>query len=89
MNETIKEESTHEPKTLSKVIKIDEAKIHSHLDRMVRSSVDQALNELPDAAPRRISSVTPKCTNVAAGSTLSLPELNRYLISLGKRFRKY
>jgi putative transposase len=49
MNETIKEESTHEPKTLSKVIKIDEAKIHSHLDQMVRSSVEQTLNELLDA----------------------------------------
>jgi len=45
----LKEESTQEGKSLSKVIKINEAKIQNHLDRMVRSTVEQTLNDLLDA----------------------------------------
>ncbi|MHC4617308.1 MAG: hypothetical protein ACYTEQ_06100 [Planctomycetota bacterium] len=35
MTRTIKEESTHEPKTLSKVINIDEAGIHPYLNKIL------------------------------------------------------
>jgi len=35
-------------KNLNKVIKIDEAKIHSHLDTMVRTTVEETLNRLLD-----------------------------------------
>ena len=45
----LKEESTQKEKSLSKVIKINEAKIQNHLDRMVRSTVEQTLNDLLDA----------------------------------------
>jgi putative transposase len=45
----LKEESTREGKTLNKVIKINEAKIQSHLDTMVRDTVQQTLNDLLDA----------------------------------------
>jgi len=45
---TIKE-SAQEQKSLSKVIKINETKIQSHLDQMVRSTVEQTLNNLLDA----------------------------------------
>jgi hypothetical protein len=33
-------------KNLSKVIKIDEAKIHSHLDSLVRDTVEETLNKI-------------------------------------------
>jgi len=33
-------------KNLSKVIKIDEAKIHSHLDSLVRDTVEETLNKM-------------------------------------------
>jgi len=49
MNTNLTKESTQEQKTLNKVIKIDEAKIQSHLDTMVRSTVEQTLNDLLDA----------------------------------------
>ena len=42
-------ESAEQPSTLSKVIKIDEARIQSHLDKVVRSTVEQTLNDLLDA----------------------------------------
>ena len=48
------EASTQEPKSLSKVIQINEAKIQSHLDQMVRSTVQQTLNELLDAEADRL-----------------------------------
>ncbi len=44
----LKEKSTNEGKSLSKVIKFDEAKIKSHLDTVVRDSVQQTLNDLLD-----------------------------------------
>ena len=44
-----KQESTEPGKNLSKVIKINEGKIQSHLDQMVRSTVEQTLNDLLDA----------------------------------------
>jgi putative transposase len=49
MNTNLTKESTQEQKTLNKVIKINEAKIQSHLDTMVRSTVEQTLNDLLDA----------------------------------------
>lgn len=49
MNTNLTEESTQEGKSLSKVIKINEAKIQSHLDTMVRDTVEQTLNGLLDA----------------------------------------
>jgi putative transposase len=49
MNTNLTKESTQEGKSLSKVIKINEAKIQSHLDTMVRDTVQQTLNNLLDA----------------------------------------
>jgi putative transposase len=45
----LKEESTQEQKSLNNTIKINEAKIQSHLDNMVRDTVEQTLNGLLDA----------------------------------------
>ena len=44
-----KQESAEPEKNLNKVIKINEGRIQSHLDQMVRSTVEQTLNELLDA----------------------------------------
>lgn len=41
--------STGSDKHLSKVIKIDETQIQNHLDKMVRSTVEETLNGLLDA----------------------------------------
>ena len=49
MSTNTKRESVTEPKTLNKIIKINEAKIQSHLDTMVRNTVEQTLNDLLDA----------------------------------------
>jgi len=51
--------STQEPsveleKRLNGVIKIDAAQIHSHLDSMVRSSVEETLNKLLDEEADRL-----------------------------------
>jgi len=48
------QESTEQPESLSKVIKIDEARIQSHLDQIVRSTVEQTLNDLLDAEADRL-----------------------------------
>lgn len=48
------QESTGQPESLSKVIKIDEARIQSHLDRIVRSTVEETLNDLLDAEADRL-----------------------------------
>jgi putative transposase len=53
-NNLTMEESAEQPKTLSKVIKIDEARIQNHLDQMVRSTVEQTLNGLLDAEADRL-----------------------------------
>jgi len=42
------ETSVEKEKNLSKVIKIDEAKIHEHLDSVVRETVEQTLNKMLD-----------------------------------------
>jgi putative transposase len=42
------ETSVVSEKNLSKVIKIDEARIHEHLDSMVRETVEQTLNKMLD-----------------------------------------
>jgi transposase-like protein len=44
-----KKESTQQAKNLNHVIKIDEAQIHSHLDEMVRDTVEETINKMPDA----------------------------------------
>jgi len=49
MNTNLTKESTQEAKSLNKAIKINEAKIQSHLDTMVRDTVQQTLNDLLDA----------------------------------------
>jgi putative transposase len=49
MSNNLTVESAEQEKTLSKVIKIDEARIQNHLDQMVRSTVEQTLNGLLDA----------------------------------------
>jgi len=54
MNNNLTMESAEQPKTLSKVIKIDEARIQNHLDQMVRSTVEQTLNGLLDAEADRL-----------------------------------
>lgn len=41
-------------KTVSNVIKIDEERVHGHLDRIVRSTVEQTLNDLLDQEADRL-----------------------------------
>ena len=41
--------SVQEPKDLSQIIKIDEAKISSHLGDLVRRTVEETLNGMLDA----------------------------------------
>ncbi len=54
MSNNLTVESTEPEKSLSKVIKIDEARIQSHLDQMVRNTVEQTLNGLLDAEADRL-----------------------------------
>jgi len=54
MSNNLTVESAEQGKTLSKVIKIDEARIQNHLDLMVRSTVEQTLNGLLDAEADRL-----------------------------------
>ena len=54
MSNNLTQESTRQPESLSKVIKIDEARIQSHLDQMVRSTVEKTLNDLLDAEADRL-----------------------------------
>jgi transposase-like protein len=54
MSNNLTVESAEQQKTLSKVIKIDEARIQNHLDLMVRSTVEQTLNGLLDAEADRL-----------------------------------
>jgi putative transposase len=49
MSNNLTTESAEQENSLSKVIKIDEARIQSHLDKVVRSTVEQTLNDLLDA----------------------------------------
>ena len=46
--------STESDKHLSKVIKIDESQIQSHLDQMVRNTVEETLNGLLDAEAEQL-----------------------------------
>jgi putative transposase len=46
---TLKQASTESEKNLNSVIKIDQARIHSHLDQMVRGTVEETLNAMLDA----------------------------------------
>ncbi|HIJ67178.1 MAG TPA: IS256 family transposase, partial [Planctomycetes bacterium] len=39
---------------MNKVIKIDESQIHSHLDTMVRSTVEETLNRMLDEEADRL-----------------------------------
>ena len=48
------EESVQRGKNLNRVIKIDEARIHSHLDEMVRDTVQETLNKMLDAEADRL-----------------------------------
>jgi chemotaxis protein CheY-P-specific phosphatase CheC len=41
-------------KNLNRVIKIDEAQIHSHLDEMVRDTVKETINKMLDAEADRL-----------------------------------
>jgi transposase-like protein len=50
----LKEESTQKEKSLSKVIKIDEARIKNHLGEMVRSTVEETLNDMLNAEADRL-----------------------------------
>lgn len=54
MSKNPTQESTEQPESLSKVIKIDEARIQSHLDQIVRSTVEETLNDLLDAEADRL-----------------------------------
>ena len=49
-----KKESTEAAKNLNQVIKIDEARIHSHLDEMVRDTVQETLNKMLDTEADRL-----------------------------------
>ncbi|HOK96472.1 MAG TPA: hypothetical protein PK525_12430 [Anaerohalosphaeraceae bacterium] len=55
-----KEASVNVGKNLNGVIKIDAAQIHSHLDSMVRSTVEETLNKLLDEEADRSG----RCTMV-------------------------
>lgn len=66
------EVSAKSDKHLSKVIKIDEAQIQNHLDRMVRSTVEETLNGLLDAEAEQLCQArryerTAERTNARAG----------------------
>jgi putative transposase len=54
MNSNLTKESVETGKSLNKVIKINEAKIQSHLDEMVRSTVQQTINDLLNAEADRL-----------------------------------
>ena len=49
-----KKESAPEVKSLNRVIKIDEARIHSHLNEMVRDTVEDTPNKLLEAEADRL-----------------------------------
>jgi transposase-like protein len=49
MSNNLTQESAERQESLSKVIKIDEARIQTHLDKVVRSTVEETLNGLLDA----------------------------------------
>jgi len=49
-----KKESTEAAKNLNRVIRIDEARIHSHLDEMVRDTVQETLNKMLDTEADRL-----------------------------------
>ena len=64
--------STESDKHLSKVIKIDESQIQTHLDQMVRSTVEETLNGLLDAEAEQLCGAkryerTVERTNARAG----------------------
>ena len=64
--------STESDKHLSKVIKIDESQIQTHLDKMVRSTVEETLNGLLDAEAEQLCGAkryerTTARTNARAG----------------------
>jgi len=49
-----KKESTQQTKNLNRVIKIAEARIHSHLDEMVRDTVEDTINKMLDVEADRL-----------------------------------
>lgn len=49
-----KQGSTQQDKSLNRIIKIDEAQIHSHLDEMVRDTVEETINKMLDAEADRL-----------------------------------
>ena len=49
-----KKQSTQQMKNLNRVIKIDETQIHSHLDEMVRDTVEETINKMLDAEADRL-----------------------------------
>jgi transposase-like protein len=50
----LKKELAQEEKSLNRVIKIDEVRIHSHLGEMVRDTVENTLNKLLDTEADRL-----------------------------------
>ena len=68
-----KKQSTQQTKNLNRVIKIDEAQIHSHLDEMVRDTVEETINKMLDAEADRLCNAqryehTDSRTDTRAGS---------------------
>jgi len=68
-----KKESTQQVKNLNRVIKIDQAQIHSHLDEMVRDTVEETINKMLDAEADRLCNAqryehTEARTDTRAGS---------------------
>ncbi len=51
---TTEERSVNEGKKLNRAIRIDEAQIRSHLDTLVRDSVEDTLNKLLDSEADRL-----------------------------------
>lgn len=56
MENNLTKESTEQGKSLSKVIKINEGRIQNHLDQMVRSTVEQTLNDMLNAEADQLCS---------------------------------
>ena len=54
MNKNQQEESVGTEKNLNQVIKIDQARIKSHLGEMVRDTVEETLNVMLDAEADRL-----------------------------------
>jgi hypothetical protein len=61
------------PSPLGKVIQIDDDRIKSHLDRVVRGTVEETLNGMPDAEADRLCNAQRYLDQCLLDRTLSSP----------------